>query len=52
MKAVYFTENVLTLEIAWIFVGNSMEIQWTFPLITKIIIQTKISSQLERASQN
>jgi hypothetical protein len=26
--------------------------QWTFPLITKISIWTKISSQLERASQN
>jgi hypothetical protein len=26
--------------------------QWTFPLITKILISTKISSQLERASQN
>jgi hypothetical protein len=27
-------------------------IQWTFPLITKILIWTKMSSQLERASQN
>jgi hypothetical protein len=26
--------------------------QWTFPLITKILIWTKISSHLERASQN
>jgi hypothetical protein len=26
--------------------------KWTFPLITKILIKTKISSQLERASQN
>jgi hypothetical protein len=27
-------------------------VEWTFPLITKILIKTKISSQLERASQN
>ena len=26
--------------------------EWTFPLITKILIWTKISSQLERVSQN
>jgi hypothetical protein len=31
---------------------TNLKMKWTFPLITKILIWTKISSQLERASQN
>ena len=48
-SSVGFTEEVLE---RLVINFKCVSLQWTFNLITKILILTKIASQLERASQN